>query len=113
MKEWNLDEALDLVRSVNADMKSLGWFAALAGGVLNTGSSEHDLDLVLVPYNETDFDFRTATEYFHGRGWAVVRTPEQMIESWRGKGLRDTKTVMRWRVGEKLVDTIFPSGRKA
>jgi hypothetical protein len=46
---WGLDEALELVRSMQSALRPLGYHVALAGGVLNKGFSQKDLDLVFLP----------------------------------------------------------------
>lgn len=46
---WQLEDALRLIRQMQPGCMQHGYYVALAGGVLNEGSSEQDLDLVLVP----------------------------------------------------------------
>jgi hypothetical protein len=47
---WTLEEALHLIRLIQPKvMRDANYYLALAGGVLNNGSSENDLDLVAVP----------------------------------------------------------------
>ena len=46
---WVLGEAIDLVRCLQADCMRKGYYIAIAGGVLNNGYSNNDLDLVAVP----------------------------------------------------------------
>lgn len=46
---WTHDEALLAIRVLQPKIKPLGFHVALAGGVLNHGSSEKDLDLVFLP----------------------------------------------------------------
>lgn len=48
-KSWTLDEALELIRSIQPIVMDCGYYIALAGGVLNNGMSKNDLDLVAVP----------------------------------------------------------------
>lgn len=47
--EWVLGDALVLIREIQPEAMELGYYIALAGGVLNKGSSGADLDLVAVP----------------------------------------------------------------
>lgn len=47
--EWALKDALVLIRDIQTEAMELGYYIALAGGVLNEGFSENDLDLVAVP----------------------------------------------------------------
>lgn len=47
--EWTLDSALSWIRERQPAVMAAGWYMALAGGVLNNGSSRKDLDLVLMP----------------------------------------------------------------
>lgn len=43
--KWKLDEALELIRSLQPKVKTFGFHLCLGGGVLNKGFSEKDLDL--------------------------------------------------------------------
>ena len=47
--QWDLLIALDLIRRCQPQVKPLGFHICLAGGVLNKGWSEKDLDLVFLP----------------------------------------------------------------
>lgn len=49
MATWTLDDAVTLIRSVQPAVMQAGYYMALAGGVLNKGTSLTDLDLVIVP----------------------------------------------------------------
>lgn len=49
---WTLDEALSLIRDLQPEVLRLGYHITLAGGVLNKGVSEKDLDLIFLPFNE-------------------------------------------------------------
>lgn len=42
---WRLDEALELIRALQSDVRKFGYHLCLGGGVLNTGKSDKDLDL--------------------------------------------------------------------
>lgn len=53
---WTLDEALTVIRDLQPRIKALGWHVALAGGVLNVGRSDKDLDLVFLPLQNTAID---------------------------------------------------------
>ncbi len=46
---WILEDGLRTIRAIQADLKPLGYHAALAGGVLNLGYSFKDLDIVFLP----------------------------------------------------------------
>ncbi len=46
---WTLETALTTVRAIQPMLKVLGYHVALAGGTLNRGFSEKDLDLVFLP----------------------------------------------------------------
>ena len=46
---WLLGEAIDLVKLIQATSMTQGYYLAIAGGVLNKGYSNNDLDLVAVP----------------------------------------------------------------
>lgn len=46
---WTLDEAVKLIRNLQPKAHKLGYHLALAGGVLNNGTSDKDLDILAVP----------------------------------------------------------------
>lgn len=46
---WTLDEALLLIRDLQPAVSGVGYHIALAGGVLNKGASNKDLDLIFLP----------------------------------------------------------------
>lgn len=61
---WGLSDALALVREIQSQIHALGFHVCLAGGVLNKGYSEKDLDLVFVPItNETKGDADDVTSW--------------------------------------------------
>lgn len=48
---WTLTEALTLIRELQPIIRELDYHITLGGSVLNTGKSEKDLDLFIVPLN--------------------------------------------------------------
>jgi hypothetical protein len=46
---WGLSDALEVVRALQPKAHSVDYHIALAGGVLNKGTSTKDLDLVFLP----------------------------------------------------------------
>jgi hypothetical protein len=46
---WGLSDALDVIREIQPTVREFGFHVALAGSVLNKGTSEKDLDLVFIP----------------------------------------------------------------
>lgn len=52
MTSWTLEEALTEIRKVEPHLKqTYGCFLGLCGGVLRNGSSNKDLDIILIPLN--------------------------------------------------------------
>ena len=49
--QWELDEALILLRELQPKCHALQYHVALGGGVLNRGYSDKDLDLFFFPFN--------------------------------------------------------------
>ena len=47
--KWTLDEALELVRALQPEIRKFGFHLCLGGGVLNNGHSDKDLDLYFLP----------------------------------------------------------------
>jgi hypothetical protein len=63
---WLLDDALLLIRSIRTQcMDETGYYLALAGGVLNTGQSVRDLDLVAVPDLCRKCDYFSLIKFFN------------------------------------------------
>jgi hypothetical protein len=50
---WSIEDALVLIRNIQPKCMELGYYIALAGGVLNKGYSDSDLDLVAIPRTKT------------------------------------------------------------
>ncbi len=48
-KKWIMDEAVDLIRTLQPAVWELGHHLCLGGGVLNKGESAKDLDLYFLP----------------------------------------------------------------
>ena len=46
---WSLTSALNYIRALQPRVMEVGWCLTLAGGVLNKGHSDNDLDLLLYP----------------------------------------------------------------
>jgi len=59
---WTIDEALEFIREHQSKCVELGYHIALAGGVLNKGYSNNDLDLILICID--DEPFTTIVDYF-------------------------------------------------
>ena len=69
---WELVEALEVIRSLEKRISKVGWHVALAGGVLERGASDHDLDLVVFPdHNERRPPFYDAVVAL---GWKRTHT---------------------------------------
>lgn len=49
---WEIIQAVMFVRSIQPIAKKYGYFLTLGGGVLNNGSSNHDLDIIAGAYTE-------------------------------------------------------------
>jgi hypothetical protein len=111
---WTLQQALDLVRSIQPTLVANGWFVALAGGVLNKGHSEHDLDLVLVPMKTGKTDLVELHCVLSGYLGTRTHEAEQMREHWKSKGSPDGKYVEVYRTDDgKRVDVVvaYPEGK--
>jgi hypothetical protein len=48
---WSIMTALQLIRNIEPECRKFGYFLGLAGGVLRTGHSENDLDIMVMPLN--------------------------------------------------------------
>lgn len=76
-KSWNLEQALYLIRALQPKARLCGYHLLLGGGVLNNGSSNHDLDLVAMPGSHDPQDEDSLLEAFASLGYQVrVRSLE-------------------------------------
>lgn len=57
---WTLEEAVELVRSLEPAAIKHGYHLALGGSVLMAGQSDKDLDLFLYPHKTTESDYPEA-----------------------------------------------------
>ena len=68
MKEpmWRFPEAIDLIVRVQPTAHANGYHLGLAGGVLNKGQSDKDLDVMIMPLNNVEQarDLNTIVEMF-------------------------------------------------
>ena len=49
LPRWSLDDALEVIRSLQYKALQCGYHLALGGGVINKGHSHNDLDIVVLP----------------------------------------------------------------
>ena len=107
---WELDQALSLTRVLNQLLNTKGWHVALAGGVLNKGSSEHDLDLVFYPHSTTNVNLIKLRDALYALGWIRTHSSDLMINHWITKGSTDRKFVEVYQTPDgRRVDVIIPS----
>ena len=96
---WTLDEALTLIRKLNPLALKNGFSIALGGSVLHEGSSEKDLDLIVIPLNGECYDinkFRGMLE--HSAGWERKAAPYLVKIQWfKHSRSTDSKNVEIWR----------------
>lgn len=64
LKGWTLVEGVLFMQGLQPLLKECGYHALLGGGVLNTGSSQKDLDVFLVPLNGEESRPREALGVF-------------------------------------------------
>lgn len=48
---WNLEDALVLIRELQPKLREIDYHIMLGGSILNTGTSDKDLDLFFAPLN--------------------------------------------------------------
>lgn len=76
---WTIEEGLELIRQMQRALKPLGFHVALAGGVLNTGKSLKDLDLVFLPLTHDEApDVEQLVDYVKAFIGVVTIDPEEM-----------------------------------
>ena len=106
---WKIEEGLKLIRALQGRVKEFGYHIALGGGVLNTGSSEKDLDLYFLPLNSADIkeDTHGMLEWLT-KLWGEPRTigqyPDEPIQTGNsGRRLGATAMPRLDRVGGQWV----------
>lgn len=53
---WTLEEAVDVVRTIQTLSRDFGYHVALGGGVVNEGYSEKDIDIYFLPLDGDEYD---------------------------------------------------------
>lgn len=64
---WTLDDALPLIREIQAEIRPFNYHLLLGGGVLNEGHSTKDLDLFFVPLNNAEPNDQALLRYLFVR----------------------------------------------
>lgn len=76
---WTLDQALQFIRQHQPLVMERGWCLLLGGGVLNTGSSASDLDLLVYPRTRGSSRQRIQ-ELFPGGTWSSAPEASPVAE---------------------------------
>lgn len=115
---WTLESARDFLQRLERQI-SPSWHCALGGGVLYRGTSNHDLDVILIPHSTTEpvinhkihdvyWDVSPIYEAMRFFGFERSKTADEMKKHWESKGGGDTKHVEVWLDGDnRRVDLII------
>jgi len=113
---WTLDQGIEMVRQIERALASCGWHAALGGGVLHRGQSDHDLDVIVFPRQRIAETVRQPhigllrTALRHDLDMTLFATVDRVQKHWRSKGLGDLKHVEVWKTADgKRVDLLVLS----
>lgn len=104
---WTLEEGLGFVRQIQDASRLFGYHVTLGGGVLNTGSSEHDLDVYMLPMGGFNID-KTKSD-----PKAMIKWMEKFLGAATplGKEYSGTKpvyaTTCKFIVNDKRIDCFF------
>ena len=99
---WTFEGAKPLIKILQAELRDIGYHVALGGGVLNKGVSKKDLDLYVLPMNNSSvyedarevlrrvLDFQGSIkddpDYTGNRGlYLNSAMDEASVYSWKGK----------------------------
>lgn len=105
---WMRSDAFRLIEELQPKLMAAGWFIALAGGVLNKGYSEHDLDLVAVPMKTYNTKLHLLHSTLEDSGLCRRTTWEMMRKAWQNKNNYDGKYVEVYYTADgKRVDIII------
>jgi hypothetical protein len=106
---WALDEALDLIRELEKQIKPIKYTSAMGGGVIFKGHSKKDLDIFLAPYNKTDKDYDKLVEILEKMGFTRKKTKDEVHKGFNygsEKG-KEHKHVEIWDYHGRRVDFFF------
>jgi len=106
---WKIDEALKLIRDIQPHARMNDYNLALAGGVLDKGFSDNDLDIIVIPRSATRKPNKeTLIEEFRMqialRG-LVVSKIEELPEY--GEGMEGRKLTRLILSNEQIIELIF------
>lgn len=111
---WTFESGLAFVRDLEKLLSSNNnhewqrWHAALAGGVLHSRQSAHDLDVVVIPRDTSRASYVPIWQSMIQLGFTRYDTWQDKRARWRDAGLGDCKKVESWRDGEgRRVDLIL------
>jgi len=96
---WTLEGALVLIRELQPNAMKAGYYLALAGGVLNSGASTNDLDLVAVP--------RTT----NGTPLLLIDYLDSILEVSKDPIFKGVTNVLRYRYRDSRIDIALVSNR--
>lgn len=110
MSYWNLKDGVKLVRLLHRALAP-HYDVGLCGGVLYTGSSTKDLDVIVYPTQSVRFDRDELGRLLLGFGLTRTRTVIELHAGWREYGSRDEKWVEEWDFRGRRVDVFMLSGQ--
>ena len=106
---WTEQEALDLIRTLQSRIGSIGYGIALAGSVLMKGESSTDVDIILFPYDTSRQDYESLKEAMTDHGLHQVFDQASSRRYRERHNHRDRKHTEIWKFGSKRVDIFFLS----
>jgi len=106
---WKIDEAIELIRKLEIEIKPIKYTSSLGGGVLFKGESYKDLDIFIAPYNKTDKDYDALIKILENMGFIRKKTKEEVHKGFEycGDGGKEHKHVEIWEYNGKRVDFFF------
>jgi hypothetical protein len=93
---WTLEEALELIRSLQDPLARAGYGVGLAGGVLINGKSDHDLDVIVYPLDSTVQNRRDVERQLIMCGLDLKFDLQYVRKMWAKKKSHDQKHVEVW-----------------
>ena len=103
---WTLISALAFVRQLEDACASRGWHVALGGGVMKSGASDHDVDVIAYPHCSQTSTISNLHAAMRQVGAERSASVERVQEHWRKKGSVDEKYVEAWWLDEQRIDLI-------
>jgi len=97
-----LDDAVEVIRSIEWDLRKIGAHTALTGSVLYTGSSDKDIDIIIYHHNDKEPPNRDeVVKVLETHGFVLIRKTDEKYVN---------RDVYIFELGSCRIDILFLHG---